>query len=240
MPVKRPRLFHVLCCAAFALPLAGCSSSAAMRSVASEEVDGREIFGDIERLEFAKSVQVRLPARLAVADAGTARTRFLGDLKVKRLQQTIEALEQDDETWSDVLSMFGGVATPQNPQHETLENLRGSASRHHADLLLVTSRRESVEEGHNALAILKLLIVPLLFLPTEEDELTVDVRGAVLDVRNGLVYTTFEDHRKRTVTSSAAGEESNVEEAMDELFGESLEKVRERIARKLRALERGQ
>ena len=74
MPVKRPRLFHVLCCAAFALPLAGCSSSAAMRSVGSEEADGREIFGDIERLEFAKSVQVRLPARLAVADAGTARS----------------------------------------------------------------------------------------------------------------------------------------------------------------------
>ena len=61
--------------------------------------------------------------------------------------------------------------------------------------------------------------------------------AAIVDVRNNLVYATFEDHEEARVHSTAAGERDALTEGFDKLYTASLEKLRARVAERLRTLE---
>lgn len=214
----------VLACA---LAASGCASSSAFEKVApADAAQAREVFGDIERLQFSKQVQVRLPAKAAVTDVG-------GRDADRRRAQTIDALAQDPGTWSDVTSVF--VAPGESAR--TFDDLRTAASRQQSDLMVVTMRTETTVQDGNGLGILKLLILPLFLVPTEDVRTTVGVRAAVVDVRNGLVYTTFDAHKERETSATWAGAESSARRDRDELFAETLTEMRTALARKLRALE---
>lgn len=223
--------WNVVVLAVAVLGAAGCASSAAMEArgvLASETAPEREIFGDIERLQFAKQVQVRLPAKLAVTDvSGTDQDR--------RRTQTIEALSKDTSTWSDVSSVF---AMQGEPFHR-FEDIRVAASRQQSDLMLVAQRTETSVRSSNWMGIFKILLVPMLFLPTEDVKTTVAVRAAVIDVRNGLVYTTFDAHREREQSAALAAWSGVGRDDRDALFGETAAEMREALARKLRTIENG-
>lgn len=205
---------------------AGCASVASWEPSASSLVAPREIFGDIERLEFGKQSQVRLPARLAVADVS-------GYDEDRRRVETIAALAKDTSTWTDVTSVFS--LSGENVRK--FADLRAAAARQQSDLMLVSQRTERTVVDTNALGIFKILILPMLFLPTEEVKTTVGVRAAVVDVRNGLVYTTFDSHLERETTTTAAGAKSQGREFADALFTETAAEMREVLARKLRTIE---
>jgi hypothetical protein len=214
---------------AAALAAAGCASSAKLDASSSRNLGlEREVFGDIERLQFAKQVQVRLPAKLAVADVS-------GEEADRRRTQTIEALSKDTSTWSDISSVFAmaGEAAYR------FEDLRAAAARQQSDLMLVAQRTEDTVRSSNWMGVFKILLVPMLFLPTEELKTTVSVRAAVIDVRNGIVYTTFDSHKEREQTTSLASWKGSGREDREALFGETATEMREALARKLRTIESG-
>ena len=116
------------------------------------------------------------------------------------------------------------------PREELLGFVRGASG-------LVTWVSERVDEGHSWTAVFKILLFPMLFLETERNDVTVDVRAHVLDVRNGLIYTTFDDHRTAKVIASVRTEDELNRVALDSLFEDSIEEMRGEVGAKLRALE---
>jgi hypothetical protein len=61
----------------------------------------------------------------------------------------------------------------------------------------------------------------------------------VIDVRNGIVYTTFDSHKEREQTTSLASWKGSGREDREALFGETATEMREALARKLRTIESG-
>jgi hypothetical protein len=189
-----------------------------------------EVFGEIEKLEFGKTVQVTLPADLVVADV-VARVRGdREDTADRRGVQLADALATDKATFADVEPLFtesGGGG---------FDALRAAASRHHADLLIVTSMTEQVKDETGILPVLDLLVVPCFVVPTRTDDLVLHLRAAVVDVRNGLVYASFEDHRHERIRATAVGEKGEIEDGFDRLYADSLAKLKIRVADRLRTL----
>jgi len=224
---SRPILISVALLGALALA-PGCGTSARPYAMTAElDRTEREVFGDIAAHEFSKHLQVRLPAKLAVADV----TSYDDDLDHRRLVQAVNGLAEDTSTYNDVVSLEPqpGIAA---------EDLRSLAASHQADLQISVFRRETVRGESNGWSFLKLLIVPMLFVPTEENDVQLTVRAMVRDVRNGLVYTTFDDHAETRISSSVVSEDGDVRRTSDELFEACVARMRETLARKLATLER--
>jgi hypothetical protein len=233
-----PRVPVLLVLVVACVAAAGCASSA---RVASDEAalhrdvnQGLQVWGDVERLEFSKRMQVRLPARLVVADVTQEATTGAEEESAHRLTALLDTLAPDAATWTDVGSLHA-FSEDRARASTRLEDLRAVAARQHADLMLVLERRETLVEGHNALAALKFLLVGFLFA-TEEDELRLTVRGAVVDVRNGLVYATFDDHRETELTTTVSGEDRAVRDAFRDLWAGSCDRLRASAASKLAAV----
>jgi hypothetical protein len=178
---------------------------------------------------------VRLPAKLAVAEVGAAPWGERSKVTERRRVHLVERLAEDAESFSDVVSLHGPGAS----RTADLEMLRGLAAQHQADLMLLVSRQETVEEGHNAWAALKILVLPLWLAPSEENELQVTVRMAVMDVRNGLIYTTVDQMSEGVVTSTWAGEEELTEFALENLFAETVHEMSGKLAEKLASYHEG-
>jgi hypothetical protein len=188
----------------------------------------RQVFGDAEAHEFAKRLQVRLPAKLAVADVSE---RASGGREERRLVQAVNGLAEDDTTFTDVVSLTTDGT-------RSLDTLRHQAATHQADLELIVLRHEEIHSNSTGLGLLNVLIVPMFVVPTQSNDVHLTVRAMVRDVRNGLVYTTFDDHGEATVWSSLAGESSHLRRASDALYDECIARMRTALARKLTALER--
>jgi hypothetical protein len=223
------------------LPLLGACASVASAPAMSAESAGAydglvEVWGDQERLEFSKRMQVTLPARVAVADVSAASYPREDDERVRdrRAVCLVDALVQDTESFSDVFNLFRSGRGSDTPMD--MDRLRAAASRSQVDLLLLVDRRERVDEHLNLLAPLNVLLLPMLFLPTQQDDLEMSIRMALVDVRNGLLYTTVDELRRTDFTATAAGEDDRVDEEMDALFTTAVESLRERLGRKLRDL----
>jgi hypothetical protein len=217
--------------ALLALAATGCSSYASARLVEDGAADEPlQILGTAQAQEFAKQVQVKLPSDLVVAEV-TQRRRADRDVKTdKRSVQLVGALAKDSKTFSDVGPLFADGA-------QTLEALRAAAAAQHADLMLVTQMSERVEDRSGALLALNLLVLPCWLVSTTTDDLTLHVRAAVVDVRNGVLYATFEDHREQRVRSPSASRGDAVDEAFDRLYAESLEGLRARVDERLHKLD---
>src|SRR5207249_778816 len=92
-------------------------------------------------------------------------------------------------------------------------------------------------ENSMLLGCLNLLIVPVFIVPTRTQDLALHLRVAVVDVRNDLVYATFEDHREERVHATAAGEKDAVEAGFDRLYADALAKMRGKVVERLRTLQ---
>jgi hypothetical protein len=220
-----------LAVAVAALSATGCASYASAR-LAPDETLGKppEVFGEIEKFEFEKTVQVRLPAQLVVADVASRSRGNHDDTSDKRGVQLVEALAQEKGAFADVSPLFldGGP--------EQFDRLRRAAARHHADLMVVTSMVEQVKDKTGALAALNILVLPCFIVPTQTNDLVLHLRAAVVDVRNNLVYATFEDHREERVHATVVDEKDSVEQGFDRLYADSLAKMRTRISERLKSL----
>ena len=216
--------------AAAAVSAPGCSSVMSAENADVATMASKEIFGDIERLQFSKQVQVALPASGAVADVssdGRARERVI---------PAIAALSEDRSTWTDVNSVFLFDDDAAARGGARFEDLRAAASRQRSDLLLVVRRTERERATSNVLCVFNLLLVPMLFLPTSDVRTTFDVHAAVVDVRNGLVYTTYDDQVVEEFSTSVAGRSGNVREALDGSWDRIVARMKARLAEKLRTV----
>ena len=229
---------------ALLLPLAlvACGSSLNARAVtATSMLDAapHEVYGDRERLEYGKTQQVRLPARVAVADvtpAYTADGSWRGEGATRARRTALQdRLTDDPERFSDVVSLLG---IDEHVYGEaSRDDLRARAAVHQADLVLAWETRERVEEGHTFGALFKVLLLPMLFLETEENRVHLDVRAVVMDARNGLRYATFDDHRTATVVARVGTERELVATSLRSLFDDAVAKLRDEVGRKLGALD---
>ncbi len=221
------------------LALGACMSAADMKPTMSAEAAGYadagllEVWGDEQRLQFSKQSNLELPAKVAVADTGTSYT-YGAHLRDRRQIALVRALEEDSETFTDVVSLSGGGERYALTK-DALEQLRAEASQFQADLLIVARRRETITYDSNALRVFNLLLLPMLFLPTESDDIEMSVRLAAIDVRNGLIYTTVDDLRTAHVSASVSGEDAAIDEAVDALYAEMIADMRGRLATKLAA-----
>lgn len=217
-----------------ALAAAGCAAYASPRLLAEDAVERTpEVFGDVEAREFGKRVQVKLPSELVIAEVRARTDGDRRDRADKRSVQVADALGEDKATFSNVEPLFVDSWAAK------YADLRATASRHRADLMLVASMTERVrDEDATLLGALNLLVLPCFLVPTRTRDLSLHVRVAVVDVRNDLVYATFEDHREERVHATAVGEKDAVEAGFDRLYADSLPKMRARIVERLRSLER--
>lgn len=212
----------------------GCATytSARLHEGMSSDAPPPQIFGVLEGREFAKRVQVKLPADLVVAEVRG--NTHGGDMTAdKRSVQLTTALGEERSAFADVSPLFLASTN--------LGELRTAAARQHADLMVVTTMEERVRDDGNALGfvgrLLNLLIVPAFVLPGEADKLSLSIRAAVIDVRDDLVYATFQDHREEDIHSTQMGEKSAIEAGFDRLYADSLAKLRTRVTERLRTLE---
>jgi hypothetical protein len=212
----------------------GCATaySSARLATLGEAARAPEIFGDIEQREFGKRVQVKLPAELVVAEV---RAQNHGDYREpkadKRSVQLTEALAEDRPTFASVEPLFVDSWSAK------YGDLRSAAARHHSDLMLVTSMTERAENNNGPLVALNLLVLPYFLVPSETRDLALHVRCAVVDVRNDLVYATFEDHREERIHASGSGMSDAMESAFDRLYADTLAKMKTRVAERLKQLE---
>lgn len=213
----------VLALAAAALP--GCASAAEAPSRARwDGFSEMQVVGDPQRLQFAKQVQISLPARLAVREMHWSR---------EHQARVIDILAEDRATWktAEPLAWFDERGRGNWP---TIEELRESASRQHADLMFVYDVDVDDDDDVNFLGILKLLILPMLFIPSEEHDVEVRVTGAVADVRNGLVYAAVEERREASFTTTAAAEDSRLKRTVRELVDDAAKDIGKDLAIRLR------
>lgn len=234
---RPPRRRAAVVAALVLLATAGCATSARWETrnlAAAETADGWQIVGDAQQLQFAKSVQVRLPAKLAVASP-QARREEIADRR--RHVGLVDRLRTDDETFTDVVSLFDWADESTNCWGDR-EAFRRAAGAHQADLMLLYRPVVTVEEQRNALAILNLLILPAFLVPTQSDRVAVGLEALLVDVRNGNVYSTFEDHGETEITATLFGEVAAVEDAIDGLFQHASGNLADRMAKRLRALEK--
>ena len=208
-----------------------CGSTAGYYTTDAATVDAaeRQVFGDLAAHHFGKRMQVQLPAKLAVVDVTGDTWNGVSD---RRLVQAVEGLVEDDVTYTDVVSLSAGDGDV-DP-----EGLRNQAAAHQADLELIVLRREEVHSNHHGLGILNVLIIPMFVVPTQSNDVHLTVCAMVRDVRNGLIYTTFDHHDERNVWSSFTGERADIRRTADALYTECVAKMRESLTRKLTSLER--
>ncbi|MCG3135700.1 MAG: hypothetical protein HMLKMBBP_03433 [Planctomycetes bacterium] len=212
-----------------ALLLAASSAGCAVTASAAMESrwDGfsqMQVVGDPQRLQFAKQVQISLPARLAVREM---------TWKQEHQARMVDALSEDRATWraAEPLAEFDERGRGNWP---TFDQLRECASRQQADLMFVYDVEVEDDDDVNALGILKLLLLPMLFVPSEEHDVSVRVRGAVADVRNGLVYASVEERREESFTTSAAAEDARVRRGVREMVDDAAEEIAKDLAIRLR------
>jgi len=212
---------------------AGCASYASARLAQDDAAEKQpEIFGDIESREFGKTVRVKLPSELVVADMCAKSYGGRENKADKRTVQLTDALVAEKTTFANVEPLFVDAWSAK------YGDLRSTASRHHADLMLVASMTERVKNENNVLlGALNILVVPAFVVPTRTQDIALHLRVAVVDVRNDLVYATFEDHREERVHATAVGESDAVEEGFDRLYADSLAKMKTRIVERLKGLE---
>ena len=193
-----------------------------------------EIHGDVQRMNFAKHVQLALPAKILVVDTVNGQVQGPGE----RISRLVGALSEDTETYNDVVSLGTDLIARDWADGQLIERLREHASQHQADLLVIAERNETVVEDTNALAPLNILLLPLLFLPTQSDDVDVALHATVYDVRNGVAYTTFDAHREAHVSASVLAEDGAVRSAKDKLFGECADELKTSLGAKLRGIEK--
>lgn len=209
----------------------GCATYASARLVEDGSTEAPEIYGDVAQREFGKRVQVKLPSDLVVAEVCARSTRTQPSRADKRSVQLTETFAEDKATFSNVAPLFV------DSRNSRYADLRSAAARQQADLMLVTTMSESVRSENGVLPVLNLLVLPYFLVPSQTNDLTLHLRAAVVDVRNDLVYATFEDHREERVHATSAAERDDVEAAFDRLYAESLAKMRARVTERLRQLE---
>lgn len=222
--MRFPSVVPVVLCAALAAP--GCAS------VADSSPDAPlQVSGDVERLQFAKSIQIGLPARLVVVDA----TPNFTDERRNHVADIVAAFSEDRGSWTTVDSLFA-FDDDAALRSARFEDLRQAASRQQSDLMLVVRRRRTQRAESGVLGLLNLLILPAFLVPTREVRTTLDVRAAVVDVRNGLIYATCEDRTVAEETVPAAFTSSARERGDDATWSEAVGHLRVRVPEKLRAV----
>jgi hypothetical protein len=168
------------------LTLTACAKSSVYRSADSFTPTDTEQFDDEAiRQAFSSSPQQHLPARVAVYS-------FDGDRAAEVLER-VSALPGVESVYPLPDFLITGqrrfeadpYTTPDPPQ---IHQLRLLAAQAHCDLLLVADYGWKQDVRANGLAALNALLLPALFSPFLEVELTSYLDTYLLDVRNGYLY----------------------------------------------------
>ena len=222
--------------AAVILATAGCASArgayecaedrrvAAAGGVAGIRFDD----ADIER-SFRLAEQLNPPLKLAVV--GVERNEY-GVFQDVESQELEHALAQERGVVRDVLPIFDGLAGPPGQCME-LERLRRAAARAHADAILLYDQRVTIRDTFTPLRIFNLTLIGAWVFPTSAYEMTMDTRVAVIDVRNGVVFTTVRDVRTEDHLAPSATRDEHARDAKRDLRRKAFDAVRTALREKI-------
>lgn len=213
----------------------GCSPAAAafvrQEGLAVAREEGKGISFDDATIEeaFRRAEQLAFPMRLAVVGLERNPYGVFEDIETDELEK---ALLEDRDLYRDVLPLFDFLPPP---SEKTLDAgaIRRAAARLHADAVLLYDQRVTVEQGMNPLALLNLTGVGYYLLPASSFEIRTDTRVRLLDVRNGVVYTTLRDVRQAQRTVATGRAEDRAKEEKRRLRREAFASVREGLKAKL-------
>lgn len=216
-----------------ALPFTGCASvkEAYARDAASRiEVEETFTFDD-ETIEadFAKKEQLRFPARLAVTGLERNPWGAFADASSFDFESTLAA---STTIFSDVLPLPAFVQSGVRACTD-MERLRKTAARVRADAVLLYEQRVDLNEETNAWRVLNLTVVGLWVAPSVDMEARIETRAALIDVRNGVIYTTLRDVRSGTASATSAGAGDRAQELKQDLRNESFAALRESLEGKI-------
>lgn len=221
------RFCEAMGCAAVLLA-AGCTSvSAAYERGAPVEARGGFKFDEsgIEQ-SFQRVEQLRFPARIAVWGIERNPYGTFSDGKVIELERTLAA---DGALFSEVLPIPRFLS----PGGGDVDSLRKAAALAHADVILLYEQEVHMDENPNFLRILNLTIVGAWVIPSTPYEIRIETWAALVDVRNGVIYTTLHDSRTGEGNAPSAVADEWAKETKTALRGEAFRSLAEELAKKL-------
>jgi hypothetical protein len=230
MPGRCPvRFFGAMGCAAVLLAAWCTSVGAAYERAEPVDASGGFKFDDagIEQ-SFQRKEQLLFPARIAVYGIERNPYGTFSDGKVIELEK---ALAADEALFSEVLPIPRFLS--EEGRARDVDTLRKAAARAHADLLLLYEQQVDMEQSPNFLRILNLTIVAAWIVPSTPYEIRIETWAALVDVRNGVIYTTLHDSRAGEGNAPSAVADDRAKETKTALRGEVFRSMAEEIARKL-------
>jgi hypothetical protein len=151
------------------------------------------ITDDEIRAAFENKPQLVKPLNVAIYDVGSVGCHFADSLSkidfIKGIYQIPPALADNNGYYSG--RYRGWYSSYYSPPETDIMKLRLLAAQGKADLLIVLSPTHLYYERNNFLAATYFLLIPALFVPGKNAEITTAVDMFFIDVRNGFLYATY-------------------------------------------------
>ncbi len=211
-----------------ALLATGCTSVSAAyeRGAAVESPVGFRFDESGIEQSFQRKEQLRFPARVAVWGIERNPYGTFSDGKVIEFER---ALAADGALVSEVLPIPPFLAR----KGGDADALRKAAALAHADAILLYEQEVRMEESVGAFRFLNLTIVGAWVVPSTPFEIRIETWAALVDVRNGVVYTTLHDSRGVEGNAPSAVADDRAKEAKTALRGEAFAALAEELSAKL-------
>lgn len=180
--------------------LLNCASSEYLSAFSSIQADSLKQINDEDiRKAFEANPQITIPATIAIYNASRDKYPFRDSIVV------LKAVDRVIEISPSLLSpepYFESQYDPnwpylnRTPKPINLKQLRLYAAQAKTDLVLFVSTSTSFEQDVNILSPLYLGLVTIPFVPGKHVKLTTYLEAYVIDVRNGLLYSSYRDKRR--------------------------------------------
>lgn len=176
----------------------GCGSSEYLSALSSVQVDSlKQINDDDIRKALESNPQITLPTTLAIYNASRDKYPFQDSLlSLAQIERAIEispSLLNPDSYYRSQYNSFSGYN--QAPEPINLKQLRLYAAQAKSDLVLFVSTSSNVHQDANILSPLYVGLITIPFVPGQYVELTTYLEAYIIDVRNGLLYSSYRDKR---------------------------------------------
>lgn len=177
---------------------AGCGTSEYLSALSSVQVDSLKQINDEDiQKALEANPQITLPTTLAIYNASRDKYPFQDSLltltQIERAIEISPSLLNPDSYYRSQYNSYRGYY--QAPKPINLKQLRLYAAQAKTDLVLFISTSSNFYQDANILSPLYVGLVTIPFVPGQRVELTTYLEAYIIDVRNGLLYSSYRDKR---------------------------------------------
>lgn len=178
--------------------ITGCGSSEYLSALSSIQVDSlKQINDDDIRKALESNPQITLPTTLAIYNASRDKYPFQDSIltlsQIKRAIEISPSLLNPESYYRSQYNPYSSYNRA--PKPIDLKQLRLYAAQAKTDLVLFVGTSSNFHQDANILSPLYLGLVTIPFVPGQFVELTTYLEAYIIDVRNGLLYSSYRDKR---------------------------------------------